>query len=76
MVNFGFSSMTPDEQRKADRAKQEWEPIAKEPLMTAVISGAYYAFGSELACLRLEHKMKTGRAAYSENMKSWYYCNE
>lgn len=42
--------------------------------MVEEIKGALYAFGSELACLRLEHIMRTGRADYSIPRQSWVYC--
>ena len=35
------------------RAKETWEQIAKEPLEIQNIKGYLYAFGSELATLRL-----------------------
>lgn len=59
-----------------ERAEREWSEIAKESLTVEQISGALYAYGSELACLRLYHKWQGGRkvrAAYSENLKTWYF---
>lgn len=61
------------------RAEKEWSKIAGEPVTVEgqSIDGPLYAFGSELACLRLYHKMMgKGRTAYSKNRDSWYYCNK
>jgi hypothetical protein len=58
------------------RAKAEWSKIAGEPIGVKYIKGVLYAFGSELACLRLEHHMRCGRANYSENMGTWYWAKE
>ena len=57
----------------AERATKEWSEIAGEPLEIQEVGGALYAFGSELACLRLEHKMRIGRANYSLTRLSWFY---
>ena len=57
-----------------ERFKREYSRYAQEPVEVEEIGGVYYAFGSELAVLRLYHKMRGhGRAGYSENMKRWYY---
>lgn len=59
------------------RAKVDLERIAKEVLELDQIGGAIYAFGSELACLRLFHKYRHcgDRVAtgFSENLKTWYF---
>lgn len=53
-----------------------WEPIAEESLEIEDIKGTFYAFGSELATLRL---LKTYRhtdsaaAGYSKNLKKFYF---
>ena len=57
-----------------ERAQREWSRLAQEPVRVEKIGGEWYAFGSELACLRLEHKMRCGRAKYSENLQTWTYC--
>lgn len=60
-----------------ERAAALWSGYAGEPVRLERISGVLYAFGSEIACLRLYHKMRgKGRAAFSTNMQTWYYCNE
>lgn len=38
------------------RTATEWETYAKAPLIVKAIDNAIYAFGSELAILRLFHK--------------------
>jgi hypothetical protein len=58
------------------KVKDSWEPLAKEPIEVNIIGGVVYAFGSELAMLRLEHEMRIGRARYSTNRKSWSYCTD
>jgi hypothetical protein len=62
------------------RLERDWRGYAgDEPIAVEQIGGAVYAFGSELACLRLYHKY-TGasnvRAAYSVNRKTWYFSLE
>ena len=58
------------------RVAREWGGIAQESVRIEQIGGAIYAFGSELACLRIEHKMRTGRAAHSPNLNTWTYTTE
>jgi len=62
-----------------ERTTQEYSAIAKEPVTIEFICGTLYAFGSELACLRLGNHMRannTARVAYSTNLKTWYYTHE
>ena len=61
---------------------RDWKRVTKEEIKIEYIKGAYYAYGSEFAMLRLffhynKHfpNPKT-RAAYSENTKSWYFSLE
>lgn len=58
------------------RAHETWQRLAKEPITVDEIGGVIYAFGSELAMLRLEHEMRVGRARYSIPRTSWYYTTE
>lgn len=57
-------------------------PIAKEKIEVEYIKGAYFAFGSELACLRMLYKYNLGahnpkvRAGYSIPKQSWYFALE
>jgi hypothetical protein len=58
------------------RAEQEWSAISGEPVKVEQIGGTLYAYGSELACLRLEHKFGTCpriKAGYSTNLETWYF---
>lgn len=59
------------------RARAELERHSKEKLELKELGGAVYAFGSELACLRLFHVYRhcgdRACAGFSKNMKSWYF---
>ncbi len=59
------------------RAKREFEIHAKENLDVQEIGGTLYAFGSELACLRLmntyRHCGERVLAKFSENKNSWFF---
>jgi hypothetical protein len=59
------------------RAKAEFEKYAKETLELKELGGAVYAFGSELACLRLfyVYRNRDARAVsgFSENLNTWYF---
>ena len=59
-----------------NRATVEWSKLAGEPVTVEQVGGVLCAFGSELACLRLEHKMRCGRAAWSENLETWSWCKD
>lgn len=60
------------------------QPIAgkDEVLKVEYIKGVYFAFGSELACLRLHYKYNLGKhnpkaeAMYSIPKSSWFFCLE
>ena len=60
-----------------DKVKKEWEKIAKENLEVEEIKGTVYAYGSELATLRLLKKfIKSGdkaKADFSTNLKKFYF---
>lgn len=61
-----------------ERVKKDWLEIAKEEINVEQIGGAIYAFGSELATLRLFHKYRYTdesriHADYSVNMKTWFF---
>lgn len=60
------------------RVMEEWSGIAGEPMRIECsdLDSPVYAFGSELGCLRLFHKMPNGRLRYSQNMKTWCYSNK
>ena len=60
-----------------DKAKKEFEIYAKEDLELKMLGGALYAFGSELACLRLSkayrHCGDRADSGFSQNLKTWYF---
>ena len=64
------------------RLTKDLSAIAGEQVSVSDIKGTYYAFGSELACLRLFHKYNIAahcpntRAGYSDNLKTWYFSIE
>lgn len=63
------------------KAAREWSKLAQEPVTCEYIAPALYAFGSELACLRLFHAFADSQrnhphAAYSENRATWYFYKE
>ena len=62
------------------RVTQEFEKYTKDEKITVEnIGGAYYAFGSELATLRLlkaYRNTKTARQDWSENLGEWYFVLE
>lgn len=62
---------------KLDKIKPMWEKHAKEKLELKLISGAIYAFGSELACLRLDKTYRShgtkADSGFSANLNTWYF---
>lgn len=72
--------LSPEEQKEQkvllERTQREWSKIAGEELKIEKIGGVIYAFGSELGCLRLAHKMRSFQVKYSVNLKTWYFSNE
>lgn len=63
-----------------NRAKAEFEKHSKEPLEVENLGGALYAFGSELACLRLFYKYRhcgdRVETGFSANLNTWFFCLE
>jgi len=63
--------------RIEEKAKAEFERYAKETLSVEDIAGSLYAFGSELACLRLLNVYRNCgdavKVAYSENQNTWFF---
>lgn len=58
------------------RLKKHLEIIAKETLTVELIAGCVYAFGSELACLRLEHEYNNRPkwyCSYSKPKNSYFF---
>ena len=65
----------PTEQQLKNLTKAITE-VAEEPVKIEFIDDAYWMFGSEIACLRLEHHYydtTRARASYSLNLKTWYF---
>ena len=62
---------------RLQRTIDQWQKAAKESITIEVMEDDIYAFGSELACLRLEHHFKNGvcetEVAYSTNLQTWYF---
>ena len=57
------------------RTEQHWGQIAGEKVSVEFSGGVVYGFCGELGARRLVDKMKHGRAEYSQNLGSWFYCN-
>ncbi len=58
------------------RVIRDWSEYAGETVKVEQVGGAMYAFGSELALLRLHYRMKSGRVEFSENLSTWFYCKD
>jgi len=56
-----------------NRTQDEYSAIAGEPVRVEQIAGTIYAFGSEIATLRLFRKMPNMRQGYSANMQTYYF---
>lgn len=62
---------------RLQRIVTQWSKMAGEEMALEVTEEDIYAYGSELACLRLEHRFKDGECetdvAYNVNLKTWYF---
>lgn len=62
---------------RLQRIVSQWSKVTQESISIEVMEEDIYAFGSELACLRLEHHFKNGvcetEVAYSTNLQTWYF---
>lgn len=61
------------------RAAQEWTKLAGEKVTCELLGDTIYAFGSELACLRLFNKFygsPNAKAAFSTNRNAWYFSKD
>lgn len=73
--------LTPEQAR---RLTAMFGDIAKETVTVEKSKGAYYVFGSELACLRIFAKYQANgavhnpkaRVGYSPTFKTWYFFLE
>ena len=71
------TNVVTEEQRR--RLVADWGQLADEPVRVfcTTLDQPIFAYGSELACLRLYYRMNSqGRVAYSANLETWYYCNQ
>lgn len=62
-----------------ERIAADWTRYAKETLLVEYIGHAYYAFGSELACMRLYAIYRAAsktRVAFSTNREQWFFSLE
>jgi hypothetical protein len=65
--------------QQLEKIKKMWETKAKEKLTIEDIKGTVYAYGSELATLRLlkeYRENKKAKADYSINLKKFYFSLE
>ena len=58
------------------RIEKEYSAIAGEKVTVEQIGSTMYAFGSELATLRLFRKMPNMRQGFSENMNTFFFSIE
>lgn len=61
---------------KLNQMKASLEAIAGGELRVELIKGCYYAFGSELQCLRMERaypRTEKFKADYSVNLDTWFF---
>jgi len=60
-----------------NRVVADWSKIAGEVVEVEKCKGVYYAYGSEIACLRLAYKFRrcNDRAAaeFSKNLNTWFF---
>jgi hypothetical protein len=62
-----------------ERTAKDWNRIAGETVEVEQVGSAMYAYGSELATLRLLKAFRETSAArqnYSANLETWYFCIE
>lgn len=52
--------------QQLERVTRDLQAIANENLTVELIAGCIYAFGSELACLRLEHECNNRAKSYCD----------
>lgn len=60
-----------------ERTQAEWSNHAGEQITVELVGGTLYAFGSELAMLRLYRQFcGHGRVGFSANLETWYFTPE
>ncbi len=55
------------------RTQRDYSAIAGEPVTVEQTGSTVYAFGSELATLRLFRSMPNKRQGYSKNLEKFYF---
>ena len=63
---------------RLNRHIKEWSILAGEPVEIRIYENDIYAFGSELACLRLYYKFRNCevdkiRVAFNKSIGSWFF---
>ena len=63
---------------RLNRHKKEWSILAGEPVEIKIYENDIYAFGSELACLRLYYKFRNCevdkiKVAFNKSIGSWFF---
>lgn len=63
---------------RLNRHKKEWSILAGEPVEINIYENDIYAFGSELACLRLYYKFRNCevdkiKVAFNKSIGSWFF---
>jgi len=69
--------MTQITENQIERTITEWSNIAKETVEVEMVRETLYAYGSEIACLRLAYAFRDSRkdirCEYSLNLQTWYF---
>lgn len=58
------------------KLERDWSYLAKGSVSVEKIGTTFYAYGTELECLRIGYKFRNTPNAnvnYSENMGTWYF---
>ncbi len=63
----------PVSENRLKRDQDDFSRLAEWPVTLECQDNEYWICGPELACLRLYHLYRGGRASYSANLKSWYF---
>ena len=63
---------------RLNRHKKEWSTLAGEPVEIKIYENDIYAFGSELACLKLYYKFRNCevdkiKVAFNKSIGSWFF---
>lgn len=62
------------------RIVRQWSEVAGETVTLEVMEEDIFAYGTELACLRLEHHFKSGvcetDVGYSKKLNTWHFLQK